>query len=102
MANVSLPIKEIAKIEIPLPCLEEQIEFVERYSILESDCEDISFELEHQLDLIKQLRQAFLREAMQGRIGYTNTKETGQELLTENAIDIREKTQKRKRVTNNN
>ena len=82
MANVSLPIKEIAKIEIPLPSLEEQIEFVEKYALLETDSEDISFELEHQHDLIKQMRQAFLREAMQGKlVKSTNTKQTGQQLL---------------------
>lgn len=39
-------------------------------------------ELTHQLNLIKQLRQAFLREAMQGKlVKSTNTKETGQQLL---------------------
>lgn len=47
---------------------------------------DINSELTHQLDLIKQLRQAFLREAMQGQL-ITNDKlritngETGHELL---------------------
>lgn len=85
MANVTLPIKEIAKIEIPLPSLKEQIEFVEKYALLETDSEDISFELEHQLDLIKQLRQAFLREAMQGKlVGSAQLKvggETGHDLL---------------------
>lgn len=68
MANVTLPINEIAKVEIPLPSLKEQIDFVEKYGLLETDSEDISNELEHQLDLIKQLRQAFLREAMQGKL----------------------------------
>ncbi|MBC7523682.1 MAG: restriction endonuclease subunit S [Flavobacterium sp.] len=82
MANVTLPIKEIAKIEIPLPSLEEQIEFVEKYSILETDSEEISIELEHQLELINQLRQAFLREAMQGKlVKSTNSAATGQQLL---------------------
>jgi type I restriction enzyme S subunit len=39
-------------------------------------------ELTNQLNLIKQLRQAFLREAMQGNlVKNTNTKETGQQLL---------------------
>jgi len=83
MANVTLPIKEIAKIEIPLPSLEKQIEFIEKYALLETDSEDISSELTHQLDLIKQMRQAFLREAMQGKlVNNTNAKETGQQLLT--------------------
>lgn len=43
---------------------------------------DVNSELTHQLELIKQLRQAFLREAMQGKlVKNTNTKETGQKLL---------------------
>jgi restriction endonuclease S subunit len=43
---------------------------------------DINSKLTHQLDLIKQLRQAFLREAMQGKlVKSTNIKETGQQLL---------------------
>lgn len=82
MANVTLPIKEIAKIEIPLPSLDEQIKFVEKYGLLETDSEAIFSEGYHQLNLIKQLRQAFLTEAMQGKlVKSTSTKETGQQLL---------------------
>lgn len=45
-------------------------------------------ELTHQLDLIKQLRQAFLREAMQGKlVKSTNTKETGQQLLAKIKVE---------------
>ncbi|AGA76670.1 restriction endonuclease subunit S [Echinicola vietnamensis] len=68
MANVTLPLKEIAKIEIPVPPIEVQIEFVEQYGILEAKSKNLSDELTHQLDLVKQLRQAFLREAMQGKL----------------------------------
>lgn len=43
---------------------------------------NISSNLVYQLDLIKELRQAFLREAMQGKlVKSTNTAETGQQLL---------------------
>jgi type I restriction enzyme S subunit len=43
---------------------------------------EVNSELTYQLDLIKQLRQAFLREAMQGKlVKSTNTKETGKQLL---------------------
>lgn len=48
---------------------------------------DVNSELNHQLDLIKQLRQAFLREAMQGKLitpvtsSGVEKQETGQELL---------------------
>ena len=68
MANVSLPIKEIALIEIPLPPLEEQLHFVEKYKKLEIGSDLLSTELTHDLALISQLRQSFVREAMQGRL----------------------------------
>ncbi len=43
---------------------------------------EVNSELTHQLNLIKQMRQAFLREAMQGKlVKSTNTKETGQQLI---------------------
>jgi type I restriction enzyme S subunit len=46
---------------------------------------DVNSELTHQLDLIKQLRQAFLREAMQGKLCHAElvsaSQETGHELL---------------------
>ncbi len=49
---------------------------------LQFGTKEIVTELTHQLNLIKQLRQAFLRETMQGKlIKSTNTKETGQQLL---------------------
>lgn len=82
MANVTLSIKEIAKIEIPLPSLVDQIKIVEKYKLLENNSEKIFDELSDQLDLIEQLRQAFLREAMQGKlVNKIDTAETGQKLL---------------------
>lgn len=84
MANVTLPIKEIAKIEIPLPALAEQLEFVENYKKLEANSQTINSELSHQLSLVKQLRQAFLSEAMQGKLCQSELaqdQETGKLLL---------------------
>jgi len=87
MANVTLPIKEIAQIEIPVPPIEAQINFVEQYSILEEKSNELDQELTHQLDLVKQLRQAFLRKAMRGELmvndelSMVNEGETGAELL---------------------
>lgn len=72
MANVTLPMKEIAKIEIPLPSLAEQLNFIEKYKQLETQSELLSMEFTHQLDLVKQLRQSFLREAMQGKLVVQN------------------------------
>lgn len=68
MANVSLPLKEIALIEIPLPPVTEQLKFVEEYKQLETAKNKLDVELTHQLSLVKQLRQSFLREAMQGKL----------------------------------
>jgi type I restriction enzyme S subunit len=68
MANVTLPMKEIAKVEIPVPPIEAQIEFVQQYSSLEEKSHELGNEVNQQLDLIKLLRQAFLREAMQGKL----------------------------------
>ena len=68
MANVTLPMKEIAKVEIPIPPIEAQIDFVQQYSVLEEKSNDLAEEIEHQLEMVKKLRHAFLREAMQGRL----------------------------------
>jgi type I restriction enzyme S subunit len=68
MANVTLPVKEIANIEIPLPSLEVQHKLVESFQGLEKRSSQLSMELSHQVDLVKQLRHAFLREAIQGRL----------------------------------
>ena len=68
MANVTLPLKEIAKIEIPLPSLEEQIEFVNKFKSLEYKSNDLSTELSHQLSLVKKLRQQLLQDAVQGKL----------------------------------
>lgn len=68
MANVSLPMKEIALVEIPLPPLEIQKEFIKKFQKIESCKNRISTELKHQLALVKDLRQTYLREAMQGKL----------------------------------
>lgn len=68
-------------VEIPTD-IEEQKRIVKKLIENNLIIEDVNSELTHQLDLIKQLRQAFLREAMQGKlVKSTNTKETGQQLL---------------------
>lgn len=58
--------KQIANLKIPLPPIDEQKRIIEELKNIEKD--EISTELTHQLDLVKKLRQAFLREAMQGKL----------------------------------
>ncbi len=101
-AQPVISLKRISAITIPSLTLKEQKEIVKILNDIENGIieiendkytikgtfnfislkEDLDTELTHQLDLIKQMRQAFLREAMQGKlVKSTNTKETGQQLL---------------------
>lgn len=68
--------------EIELPNIEAQKEILQQLNFISYKKGEITSELTHQLDLVKQLRQSFLREAMQGKlVKSSNTKETGQQLL---------------------
>lgn len=71
--------------ELNVPDLNEQKFAVQRIDNLKFCGNNISTELTHQLSLISQLRQAFLREAMQGTLVSNETKDgaTGNELLAE-------------------
>ena len=67
-ANVSLPMNKLADVEIEVPSLERQLEIIE----LENEAAELKNELEERLiaqdgDVAK-LRQAILREAMQGKL----------------------------------
>jgi type I restriction enzyme, S subunit len=68
MANVTLPMKEIADIDIPDISIKDQLEFVKFFELVEFENKAVGKEFTHQLSLVKQLRQAFLREAMQGKL----------------------------------
>ena len=68
--------------EIMLPSVEEQLIQIEKIKLQKISFGKLTAELTQQLDLIKQMRQAFLREAMQGKlVKSTNSKKTGQQLL---------------------
>lgn len=85
MANVTLSIKEIEKINIPILSIEKQEDFIRYYSRIESHSVSISTSITDHLNLIKDLRQAFLREAMQGELVSNETSDgkTGADLLAE-------------------
>lgn len=64
----ALRFEDLCKIELAIPDYEEQLDFFKRIEETEIESKEISTQLTHQLDLVKQLRQAFLREAMQGQL----------------------------------
>jgi type I restriction enzyme, S subunit len=67
-ANVSLPMNKLAAVEIEVPNLERQLEII----ALENEAAELKNELEERLISqdgdVSKLRQALLREAMQGKI----------------------------------
>ena len=67
-AQKSIHERQILEIEIPFPSPEVQDFVVKSFAQNQLAINDISSELIHQLSLVKQLRQAFLREAMQGKL----------------------------------
>lgn len=67
-AQKSIHEREILEIEIPFPDENEQLEFVQNHKILDDRGRKIKVELSNQLSLLKQLRQSFLSEAMQGKL----------------------------------
>lgn len=60
--------EQIAEIDIPLPSIKEQRLLIDRFKKIEEDSQNISNEFENQETLLTQLRQSFLREAMQGKL----------------------------------
>ncbi|HOY20718.1 MAG TPA: restriction endonuclease subunit S [Haliscomenobacter sp.] len=64
----ALRFEDLCKIEITIPEYDEQNEVLKRILDTEIEKKALSSELTHQLSLVKQLRQAFLREAMQGKL----------------------------------
>jgi type I restriction enzyme S subunit len=102
MANVTLPIKEIAQIEIPLPPLIEQKEFVENYENLESKSDLLSTELTHQLSLVTKLRQQLLQDAVQGKLVEQNKKDEPASVLLKKIKAEKEKLIAEKRIKKEN
>ncbi|MCK4663581.1 MAG: restriction endonuclease subunit S [Bacteroidales bacterium] len=60
--------KTFLKLKIHFPSLREQQSLLNQFQLSEGISKSTNTELTHQLDLVKQLRQAFLREAMQGKL----------------------------------
>jgi type I restriction enzyme S subunit len=67
-ANVSLPMKEIAAVEIPVPPLVEQQNLMDLIFRIEDEHQELLDETNHQGNLLKKLRQSVLQEAVEGKL----------------------------------
>ena len=81
----AIGLKSFGNYKLPYFDINVQKEIRKKINLLKKDTFTIDFELTNQLNLIKQLRQSFLREAMQGKLVSNDTKDgkTGAELLAE-------------------
>lgn len=67
-AQKSIHERQLLEVEIPLPKPEKQKQIINKFTLIDNFINQINSELTHQLSQIKQLRQSFLREAMQGKL----------------------------------
>lgn len=81
--RVRLQADRFYNLEIDLPSIEKQKKLIEEFQKLETTNSQIAYELSHQLDLVSQLRQAFLREAMQGKLVPQDVRDEPAEILLE-------------------
>ena len=83
----AIGMKAFGNYKLPYFNIDKQIETKIQFVNMQHSKIGLNKELTHQLDLIKQLRQAFLREAMQGKLvtavrsSGVETQQTGQQLL---------------------
>lgn len=78
----AIGMKAFGNYKLPYFAINKQIDTKVQFVNMQDSKVELNVELTHQLNLIKQMRQAFLREAMQGKlVKSTNTKETGLQLL---------------------
>jgi type I restriction enzyme S subunit len=67
-ANVSLLVQSIKEIQIPIPSIDKQITLIDLIERINGDYDKILIEQKIQLSLLKQLRQAVLQEAIEGKL----------------------------------
>lgn len=67
-ANVSLSVKSIANIEIPVPPLTEQEKILNKIDSVSDEHEDFLNEVDVQISLFEKFRQAVLQEAIEGKL----------------------------------
>ena len=68
MANVTLPMKALEELEIPLPPIDFQRKWVAKFEHISEKQTVLRTELTHQQSLLTRLRQSILQEAVQGQL----------------------------------
>lgn len=79
--RVRLQADKFYNLEIDLPSVEEQKQLIEGFHKVENYNNQITTEISQQLKLVLQLRQAFLREAIQGKLVPQDTTDESAETL---------------------
>ncbi len=67
-ANVSLAVKDIASVEIPVPSIDNQKYFADLLNKVQLKGAEIQQEFEKQKDILKKLRQSVLQDAIEGKL----------------------------------
>lgn len=98
----AIGLSAFGKYELPYFEIEKQIEIKNQFVNSEEVKEELSTELNHQQDLLKQLLQSFSREAMQGNLAAQNPKDGNatdllKKLKTEKVKLIKEKKLKKEK-----
>lgn len=68
MANVTLPMRALADLEIPLPPIDFQRKWLVKFEHISEKQTELLSELTHQQTLLTRLRQSILQEAVQGQL----------------------------------
>lgn len=94
----ALRFADLCKIELSLPAYEEQIDFFKKIKETELTSQNLLFVFNHQLDMVKQLRQTFMKEAMQGKLVPQNPTDESASLLLQKIITEKERLIKDKKL----
>jgi type I restriction enzyme S subunit len=94
----AISLGNFAKYKLPYFDIEKQNEIKNRFVEAEGTKENLATELNHQLALVKELRQAYLREAMQGKLVRQDSTDEPAEILLEKIKAEKEKLAAEKRI----
>lgn len=97
----AIGLSAFGKYEIPYFDIEKQKETKDKFVKVQESTNLFTSELNHQLDLVKQLRQAFLRDAMQGKLVPQNPNDEPASVLLEMIKAEKERLIKEKKIKKN-